>query len=377
MKWRKCLFVVSMFASTQVVFGATVVDTLDLMGGTASEWWIGWFGEAWKGVDWCGDTLVRDMTVDTVRTSDTLKDYVVSTPISDTVITTAEKSVMDSLTINTTTVDSLFVIKDSLNDPIVDIIQNYTKIIDSTFMRNCFEQTDFITDTGGFYPGALYFDFYYKFRKSWAQLPIVWANWAGIDSLIASPYKLLMIVYKGLLPNHRANMEFFYGTWGPIADTMRNVLKLGDGVGILQASPSEWKTEIIPIPDSVTLAGITGMVLGIGNVSSLDSATSEVGNLKVARVSLLSYPHPPAVRHGLTRRDALNNRYVFTPASGIVSLTIFSLKGEALASKNVAVQPGRRYSVRQFVCDQKSLASSQVRIATIKGEGVDITARVW
>ncbi|MBN2038126.1 MAG: hypothetical protein JW768_15400 [Chitinispirillaceae bacterium] len=375
MKFSTYLIALSIFVSTQTVFGSSA-DTLDLMGGISSGWGIGWYGEAWKQEGWCGDTLVPDMAMDTVTTSDTLWDCIISTPINDTVITTKQSFMVDSLTVTTTTIHAQIIVRDSLNDPIVDIINTYTTIVDSTIMRNCYE-IDFISDTGGLDSGALYVNYYYKFRNSWAQLPIIWSNWAGIDSITVIPYKYLQVVYKGLLPVHRMKMEFIYGTWGPNADTMKTFLKLGDGVGILEASPSEWKTAIIEIPDSVTLPGITGLVFAIGNLPDVVSATSELVNLKVARVSLLANADIP-VRHTVSRRAGQANRFYFTPSSaGNVALSIYSLKGELLSATSVKVEKGRQYSIRKFALENSGLKSAQIRMVKIRGAGVEVNQKIW
>lgn len=373
MKFSTYLIAISIIVFTQTVFRSSA-DTLDLMGGISSDWDIGWFGEAWKNDGWCGDTVTLDTDIDTVTTSDTLFDCIVSTPINDTVITTTASVKIDSLTVTTTTIHAQTIVRDSLNDPIVDIIDTYTNIIDSTIMINCFA-IDFISDTGGLDSGASYINYYYKFRNYWAQLPIIWSGWAGIDSFSVIPYTFLQVVYKGLLPVHRIQMEFIYATWGPNADTMKNFLKLGDGVGILEASPSEWKTATIEIPDSVTMPSITGLILSIANLPDAGGETSDLGNLKVARVSLLTSADIP-VRHTVSRAGP-TNRLNFTPGTaGKVALSVYSLKGELLRATSVKVEKGRQYSIRKFALENSGLNSAQMRIVKIQGAGVEVIQKM-
>jgi hypothetical protein len=90
---------------------------------------------------------------------------------------------------------------------------------------------------------------------------------------------------------------------------------------------------------------------------------------------LLNAPAP--VKYQAVRGKAINNRYFFTPAGGNVSLTIFSLKGEALLTKQVTVKAGMKHSVSRFVRDNMGLSASQVRMVSITGEGVNITTRIW
>ena len=195
-----------------------------------------------------------------------------------------------------------------------------------------------------------------------------------------APYKYLMIVYKGMLPYHQASLNFFYGTWGmdsvtKVDDSLKNLRGAGDGVGTLYASP-EWKTVIIKIPDSVSMARITGLTIAIGNAQGGPGKLSPVGNIKVARVALLLNAALP-VKYQANQKNALNNRYVFTPTGGKVSITAFSLKGEELFCKDVDVRAGTRYSIRQFVRNTMGLSASQVRMVKIQGQGVNLTTRIW
>ena len=213
----------------------TKADTLSLVGGTSGNWSIGWWGEAWAGENWCGDTLVHDLSPDTViELPDTIKDFEPSIPVSDTIIISQTSQTMDSLIISIMKIQTRTVLRDSVNDPIIDIVNATTTITDTSIIEPC-KSTDFITDTGAVAEGASYFDFYYRFRNYYAQLPFVWKDWAGYDSLTVAPYTKLLITYKGLLPIHQVQMNFFYATWGANADTMKNDLKLGDGIGTLPA----------------------------------------------------------------------------------------------------------------------------------------------
>lgn len=339
MKWCKYLIVLSIFASARLAM-AQSMDTLDLMGGTALSYGIGWFGEAWVAQDsaWCGDTLKRDTStlIGTRTYLDTLTDTYITVPDTQASITST--------------------------------------------VVNCLA-TDFeVTDSNGFYPGAQYINYPYKFRNWYAQLPITWANWQGYDSNTVAPYKYLMIVYKGILPYHQASLNFFYGTWGMDSatkadDSLKNLLGAGDGVGTLYASP-EWKTVIIKIPDSVSMARITGLTIAIGNAQGGPGKLSPVGNIKLARVALLVNAALP-VKYQAFQKKSINNRYIFTPAAGNVSISAFSLKGEALFCKNVTVHAGTPYSIRQFVRGLMGPSASQVRMVQIRGEGVNTTTRIW
>jgi hypothetical protein len=313
MKGCKFLVALALFASVQLAHGSPL-DTFDLFGGNAGAWTIGWYGEAWADSGWCGDTLNKN--------------------------------------------------PDSLN------------------VITCTPATFATMDSNGFYPGTSYINYKYKFRNYYAQLPIVWSNWQGVDSTTVSPYKKLMIVYKGLLPSHQVSLSFFYGTWGfdsalKASDSIKNALSFGDGVGVLLPS-TDWKTVVIPIPDSVSLPGITGINFAMGNRTGMGGKTSDIGTLQVARIALVAdNAGAISVKNTVTRNKGINNRYIFTPAAGNVAVTAYSLKGEALLSKNVSVQAGQHYSIRQFVNENMGLSASQVRLVKIKGEGVNTSTRIW
>jgi hypothetical protein len=335
MKRFACLVALSIFISARFA-AAQLPDTLDLVGGQSSGYVFGWFGEAWPDTlsAWCGDTISKDTSID-------------STPVWDS---------------------------------LANIFKNIADTVITPTVLQC-NAGLFETDTGGFYPGALYVNYFYKFRNYYAQLPLVWSNWQGMDSSMVSGYKYLMVVYKGLLPSQQVSLSFSYGTWGVApsileSDSLKNALGYGDGLGILAASPNDWKTAIITIPDSVSLPGITGIIFGIGNVTGQGGKTSAVGNLKVARVALFG-PQALPVKYQAFGQQAINNRYLFTPAGGSVSLTAFSLKGEVLFSKNVTVLAGKKYSIGQFVGSAMGSSASQVRMISIKGAGVNVMTRTW
>jgi hypothetical protein len=315
------------------------MDTLDLMGGPlAPIFTLGWSGESWRDTAWCGDTLKKDTStvIGTRPELDTLTDTFITVPDTQTTITS-------------------------------DVV-------------NCSVADFMVTDSNGFYPEASYLNYSYKFRNYYAQLPIVWANWQGYDSSTVAPYKYLMIVYKGLLPLHQISLSFFYGTWGMDSatkadDSIKNFRGAGDGVGTLYPSP-EWKTVIIKIPDSVSTARITGLTFAIGNATGGPGKLSPAGTLQLARLALLVNDAQP-VKYQASPKNALNNRYVFTPAKGNVLLTAFSLRGEEIFCRNVDVRAGTRYSVRQFVRNTIGLFASQVRMVKIQGQGVNLTTRIW
>jgi hypothetical protein len=362
-----------MFAFSGVARG----DTLSLVGGSSGNFEMGWFAETWKNGNWCGDTLVRDSSPDTsIEEPDTLRDYLESFPTPDTVFITKQQAYVDSLMITTTTLHQQTVLRDSAGDAFIDIINTYTTIIDSSIVVPC-SNLDFIVDTGGITEGATYFDYYYKFRDYWAQLPFVWNNWQGYDSATVNFYDTLLITYKGLLPTHQIKMNFFYATWNTLADTMATNQKRGDGVGILAASPDEWKTVIIPIPDSVQLTSITGIVLAIENVpDGGGDSTSEVGNLKIDRISLVS-PYT-SVRHSVFRRGVRQDRYHFTPATtGEVRVSVYALNGALLGTKLLRVDPSRSYSVRRLAKLLGGVTPPDgIRIVTVRGAGVNLNAKI-
>jgi hypothetical protein len=338
MKRFVCFIALSIFVSARFA-AAQLPDTLDLVGGQSSGYVFGWFGEAWPDSlsAWCGDTLSK---------------------------------------VTSTSIDSIAVL-DSLTNTF-KIVPETTTTITSNVLQCTASQ--FETDTGGFYPGAMYVNYFYKFRNYYAQLPLVWSNWQGMDSSMVSGYKYLMVVYEGLLPTQQISLSFSYGTWGVapnilVSDSIKNALGYGDGLGTLQPSPNAWKTAILTIPDSVSLPGITGIIFGIGNLTGQGGKTSAVGNLKVARVSLLGPQVLPAKNHA--KQKAINSRTIFTPVGASVAITAFSLKGEALISRNVSVSAGKQYSVSQFVHGALGPVASQVRMVTIKGDGVNVTTRTW
>jgi hypothetical protein len=340
---------------------------MDLMGGTATYdatgmggWSIGWYGEAWRDSAnaWCGDTTFKDLTKDTVIKKDTVV-LLIFTTIYDTLYkgTDTQKVVsVDTLLPDTT-------------------ITPDTTIIDSSAILTC-NPDNYVTDTGGFVAAQKYLNYYYKFRNWYAQLPVVWANWAGLDSLTVLPYKYFLIIYKGILSTHQVSMSFFYGTWGPNADTTKNTRKVGDGIGVLTSSP-DWKTVVIKIPDSVCLPGMTGVSLNIGNApNSGGGQTSAVGNLKVARISLIVESSNP-VRYTTAPRTIAKDRYSFVPkTTGKVTVSIFSLKGELLHEQLMCVESGRQYSIRSFAGQRGGYNNAKMRIVRIQGAGVSINEKI-
>ena len=303
-------FFIGVLIAASVRFsGVAWGDTLDLVGGTAFDWGIGWMvgAEAWADTGWCGDTLGFDTLVGTDTT------------------------------------------------------------IISPILLECFE-IDYLPDTGGLTPGATYINWYYRFRNYYSQLPVVWGNWSGFD---ATGYKYLMVVYKGLLPVHQMRLSFFYGY---TFDSTKNEENHGDGVGKLTASPDEWKTAVLEIPDSVDMEGITGVTFAIENAPGKGDSTSAVGNLKVDRIALIA--QELGIKHPSNRNRAANNRFYFTPSSGSVVLTAYTLQGKALTNKSVKVQSGKQYSVRRFVRDNTYGSAAQVRLIAIEGEGVHLITRM-
>jgi hypothetical protein len=354
----------------------TQADTLSLVGGTSGNWETGWWGEAWAGEHWCGDTIMRDPSPDTVvALPDTIKDFETTLSVSDTVIVTQTTQTIDSLVISTTKILTRTVLRDSVDDPVIDIINETTTITDTSIVQSC-ASTDFITDTGAATEGADYFDFYYRFREYYAQLPFIWKGWGGYDSLTVAPYTKLLITYKGVLPTHQVQLSFIYATWGANADTMKNVLKMGDGIGTLPAT-DVWNTLVFDIPDSVSMPGITGITLSVENVPDGGGAdSSAVGNLKVQEISLFSSEIGiirSKVPHGISR-----DKYSFTPTvAGEVALSTYSLSGALLGSVQVAVSPSQTYSVHRLVNLTKKNTVRQIRFVTIHGAGVHLIKKIW
>lgn len=358
-----------------VLFSVTFVqastsDTMDLMGGTAlfdsagqNGWSIGWYGEAWRdsGNAWCGDTIFKDLTKDTIHDTNTVILLIFKT-INDTLYKGTDTQKIVS--IDTLVPDTTVTIKDS--------------IIDSSKVLKC-NPTNYVTDAGGFVEGQKYVNYYYKFRHWYAQLPIVWANWAGLDSSIVLPYKYFLITYKGILPTHQVSMTFFYATWSMsgVIDTTKNTRKVGDGLGILTSSP-DWKTVVIKIPDSVCTPGITGVSLNIGNApNGGGDSLSGVGNLKVARISLIVETNNP-VRYTTAPRTVSKDRLHFVPnAAGKVTVSIYSLKGELLHEQIMSVESGRQYSIRSIAQQRSGVNGGAMRIVKIQGAGVSINQKIW
>lgn len=351
-------------------------DTLSLVGG-ASSFYTGWWGEAWKGAAWCGDTLMKDPSPDTVtQPPDTIKDLQTTLTVNDTTMISESSTTVDSLVVTTTTIQTRVVLRDSPDDSTIDIINSNTTITDSTIVNLCIN-TDFIVDSGAAATeGASYFDFYYKFRDYYAQLPFVWKDWGGYDSVTIIPYNQLLITYKGLLPVHQVEISFFYATWGTNADTMKNVQNLGDGVGILAPSDT-WKTVVIDIPDSVNMPGITGIILTIGNIPDGGGEdTSEVGNLQVQEIALIS----PDI--GTIKERAVygirSDRFHFTPkTAGDIEVSVYSLNGALLRSATVKVDPSQMYSLHRLGKLAGGKTSEQVRIVTVRGAGVNLSEKLW
>ena len=373
MKFFKYLVVLVVVASAQIAMG----DTLTLVGGYTGNFNLGWMGEGYVNGNWCGDTLLRDTTPDTtISEPDTIRDYFVSGPINDTIITTKTTLVTDSLTVTTTRISNQKILRDSIDDPMVDIVSINTTIIDSDLVISCNSNT-FLTDTGGPVQGETYFNFYYKFRNWWAAIPFVFKGWQGLDSSVVNGYTDLLITYKGLLPTHKVSLSFFYGAWG-ITDSMANKEERGDGVGTLEAT-TEWKTVVIHIPDSVQLYAIGGINLAIGNISGVDSGqTSEIGNLRVSQISLISIDSTSSARDIAHKSVIYQDRLFFTPKiKGDVKISVYSLNGAILSTKTMSVDPSKRYSVRQISKIHSGKDISQVRIVKVKGAGVDMNVKVW
>ncbi|HAJ80748.1 MAG TPA: hypothetical protein DCO75_13375 [Fibrobacteres bacterium] len=297
-------------------------------------------------------------------------------------------------------------------------------------------------DTGGYVEGDLYFRYVYKFRNYWAQCAIEFStasDWRGCD---LRGYKYLMIIYKGPLAIHDVTLSFYYTGYTKY-DTTYNSKSYGDGLGKLTASPDEWKTVVIAIPDSVKLWGLNGIAFAFANVDDGGGTdTSDVGVFKVYRMSLIYDTASKVDSAGVTtvytdtcsdsvktvKNDTvtitadtldlmggsayfwdigwvgeawlgsywcgdtittivpvvskasvskgLNNRFYFTPSSGgNVTLTAYSLKGEMLINKNINVQAGKQYSIRQVIKDNLGMSSSQVHLVKIKGNGVNASSR--
>jgi hypothetical protein len=373
MKVFKYLAVLAVVASTQIVMG----DTLTLVGGYTGNYNIGWVGEGYVNGHWCGDTLLRDTTPDTtISEPDTIRDYFVSNPINDTVIITKTTSVTDTLTVTTTRISDQKILRDSINDPMVDIVSINTTIIDSDIVISCGPNT-FLADTGGPVEGETYFNFYYKFRNWWAAIPFVFKGWQGLDSNTINGYTDLLITYKGLLPTHKVSLGFFYGAWG-VTDSMANKEGRGDGVGTLEAS-NEWKTVVIHIPDSVQLYAIAGINLGIGNIDGVEEGqTSEIGNLKVSQIAFISIDSTSSARDIAHRHAIHQDRSFFTPKTkGDIKISVYSLNGAVLCAKTMSVDPSKRYSVRQISEIHPGMNQGQVRIVKIQGAGVDMNVKVW
>jgi hypothetical protein len=363
MKWCKFAIVLSFFSFGSLA-SAQSADTLDIVGPYAGSWLFGWNGESYKGTAWCGDTTYKDLTPDTTFFPDTQYQFVF-VQVIDTVIGVS---------------DTQYNTRDTLISEM--LITQKPLINDSTKVDSC-SRSDFVADTGGFTPGAEYVNYYYKFRNYYAQVPIIWAGWAGWDSVLVAPYKTLMVVYKGLLPTHQMAIEFSYATWrfpvdsaAQANDSIKNKTGAGDGVGILPASPNEWKTAVVEIPDSVNMVRITGIIFSIGNAPNQGGPTSDLGNLKIARISLL--PSPSAVRRTVPRTGQAAGRFSFIPKSaGKVTLSIYSLRGELLCNKTFGVEANKRYSMRQMVQAYSGRGGAQMKLVKIRGAGVNMNEKIW
>lgn len=373
MKYNTLLTMLTVTIFYQIASG----DTLSLVGGLSADYTTGWWGSAWSGEAWCDDTLLKDPSPDTVvQPPDTIKDLEVTTPVSDTTIVSKESTTVDSLVISITEIQQRTILRDSDDDPTIDIVNSYMTITDTTVINSC-SNTDFIVESGAAATeGASYFDFHYKFRNYFAQLPFVWEGWGGYDSVTISPYNQLLIIYKGLLPVHRIQMSFFYASWGPNADTMKNALNLGDGVGTLTAS-DEWKTEVVTIPDSVSLPGITGITLTIENVPDGGGGeTSEVGNLQVQEISLISTGNA-TIKERATYGVSLD-RYHFIPKSaGNIEVSVYSLSGALLRSTSVKVDAYQNYSLHRLGKLASDKTSQQICIVKVRGAGVNLSEKIW
>ena len=234
-----------------------------------------------------------------------------------------------------------------------------------------------------------YFDFPYQFTQGFAECKMMWEDrdWNWVDSInIGIPPATQMVIadslvikYIGPLQNHKVDIYF-----GEAID--RYAPAFIDSIGTLPSnyhsaySDTAWRTVSMPLPPAPAGADRTNIRevrFLIHNAAGATALTSDVGHFYIDVVGMVSKISPAAIKAVPKSRLVTNNRLFFTPStSGNVDLSVFSLNGKLLSTKQVPVMAGKHYSVKQFTSANANVSGSQVNIVRISGAGVNLQEKI-
>lgn len=237
-----------------------------------------------------------------------------------------------------------------------------------------------------------YFSFDYKFTHGWSGFKMIWEernmltpwNATGYTDLEGNfhykPFDSLTITYIGPLPTHK--VDIFFGE----EDISPYTPVFVDSIGTIPANyysaaytSSQWKTVTIPIPPAPAGADRTCIVeirFLIHNIPGTTSLTSAQGNFSIDKIGLVN-ANNTGINLVSNRKSLINNRFYFTPVTcGTVALSVFSLNGKLLTSKQVPVMAGKQYSIKQFFSANASVSAPHVGIVRITGAGINVREKI-
>jgi hypothetical protein len=225
-----------------------------------------------------------------------------------------------------------------------------------------------MVDTGDTFAGN-YINFDYRFghpHPGYAGFKIFWDY--GVSSYWVSAYDSMMFWHKGPLPGHKVRMIWAQGSAG--CGTPINYEYFGE----FKPSPV-WKRESFAFPSGFVKDGLFELRMLIFNDSGAGSVsdTSPPGNLKVD--NLFFHKKTAGVGNAKVSPEARGTPRFFVPkASGMVTLTIFSVQGEQIFKEPVNVTAGKRYGVSRFARKYSNLPVTSIGCVHIVGAGVNIKA---
>ncbi|MGB7568044.1 MAG: hypothetical protein WBM07_09300 [Chitinivibrionales bacterium] len=234
-----------------------------------------------------------------------------------------------------------------------------------------------------------YFNFPYQFTQGFAGCKMMWEDrdWNWVDSInIGIPPATQMVIadslvikYIGPLQNHKVDIYF-----GEALD--RYAPAFIDSIGTLPSnyhgaySDTAWRTVSIPLPPAPAGADrtkIREVRFLIHNAAGTTALTSDVGHFYIDVVGMVSKISPAAIKAVPRSRLLTNNRLFFSPStSGNVDLSVFSLIGKLLFTKQVPVMAGKNYSIKQFSWANVNVSGAQVNIVRITGAGVNLREKI-
>lgn len=172
-------------------------------------------------------------------------------------------------------------------------------------------------------------------------------------------YHSFMFSYKGLLPTQKATIS-----WGA-SDGCGDAITI-DSLATVTTS-SGWRTVIVPIP--TVRNGIREFRVTIHDING--AQTSATGNLKLDNIAFLtSYV---GIIPKASRLSPITSASYFTPAAdGLVQVSFFAVNGKLLMKKDVAVNAGKQYTVRDFALQHADASAAQLYFVKISGAGVHV-----